>query len=96
LLSVRLLRESGIGWARGRLLAAASGIVIGGAPEASQFLITSRSPSLQDFAAVTTGALIGATASRWSTQLARVGLLVVLTVLAAIPFYLQPFALGAS
>jgi len=70
--------------------------VIGGAPEASQFLITSRSPSLQDFAAVTTGALIGATASRWSTQLARVGLLVVLTVLAAIPFYLQPFALGAS
>src|SRR4029079_10367075 len=77
-------------------LAAGTGIVIGGLLEGSQFLITSRSPSLQDLAAATTGALIGAVVSRWSAQVARVGVLVVLTVLAAVPFYLQPFAIGAD
>ena len=69
--------------------------MLGGALEASQFLITSRSPSLQDLAAATAGALIGTMVSGWSAHLARVGLLVVLTVLAAVPFYLQPFTIRA-
>jgi len=87
--------RGGVTPSRARRLAAGTGIVLGAALEGSQFLITSRSPSLQDVAAATTGALIGTMVWGWSAQLPRVGLLVVLTVLAAVPFYLQPFAIGA-
>lgn len=95
LLMASRTRGSGVAPPRARLLGAGTGMVLGAALEGSQFLITSRAPALQDLAAATTGALIGTMVSGWSAQLARVGPLVILTVLAAVPFYLQPFAIRA-
>jgi VanZ family protein len=94
-LTVSRLQEKDIGLPRAQLLNATAAISIAGLLEGSQFLITSRSPSLQDLTAAIAGVLGGAIASRWLSWLGRPATVVLLTVIAAVPFYLQPFVTSA-
>jgi len=63
--------------------------------ETTQFIIASRLPSVQDFLAGSSGALLGVVVvPRLLKQFSPATVLVTATVLAAVPFYLEPFSVS--
>jgi glycopeptide antibiotics resistance protein len=66
--------------------------------ELTQFLITSRSPSLQDLTAAMSGVVAGVVLAPMLMRLVRAPALTiaVLTAMAAVPFYLQPFVVSPT
>lgn len=70
--------------------------LLGVSLELTQFLIASRSPSIQDLLAVLAGILAGMFVGPIATSSVRpVAMLVVASAIAAVPFYLQPFTVAS-
>ena len=83
-----------LGLQRARLVSAGICSALAIALESTQFVITSRLPTLQDVAADLSGVVAGVVVGPLIAVVPLVPIISVLTVVAAVPFYLEPYVIA--
>jgi len=96
-LALEWMRTRWLSRTRQQAIVIAGCLILATGLELTQFLVTSRSPSLQDLLAAFVGTLGGVTVvPALVTSTTAPAAMTAATALAAIPFYLQPFTLAPA